>query len=289
MKVGEIQTLTVEKAVSFGVYLTEPKESTRARSAGNAQAQHTRVLLPAKQVPEGTKTGDRLTVFLYRDSEDRLVATTREPRLTIGGLAALRVAQVTRLGAFLDWGLEKDLFLPYKEQYEGVKTGDEILVTLYVDKSDRLCASMRGLYPLLSTDSPYRAGEAVTGRVYEFGHDFGTFVAVDDRYSAMIPRHEDVTDLRIGDVVSATVSNVKKDGKLDLTRRAKAYLQMGADAEAVLALLERYDGTLPFNDKASPEVILREAHMSKSAFKRAVGRLYKERKVEITPDSIRLI
>ncbi len=289
MKVGEIQTLTVEKAVPFGVYLTGPEESTRARSAGNAQSQPTRVLLPAKQVPEGTKTGDRLTVFLYRDSEDRLVATTREPRLTVGGLAALRVAQVTRLGAFLDWGLEKDLFLPYKEQYEGVKAGDEILVTMYVDKSDRLCASMRGLYPLLSTDPPYRAGDTVNGRVYEFGRDFGTFVAVDDRYSAMIPRHEDVTDLRIGDIVSATVSNVKEDGKLDLTRRAKAYLQMDADAASILALIERYGGTLPFNDKASPEVILREAHMSKSAFKRAVGRLYKERKVEITPDSIRRV
>ncbi len=287
MKVGEIQTLIVEKTVSFGVYLTEPEESTRAQPASSANEAH--VLLPAKQVPEGTRAGDRLTVFLYRDSEDRLVATTREPRLTVGGLAALHVAQVTKLGAFLDWGLEKDLFLPYKEQYPGVKAGDEILVTLYVDKSDRLCASMRGLYALLSTDSPYRTGDAVSGRVYEFGRDFGTFVAVDDRYSAMIPRHEDVTDLRIGDIVSATVSHVKEDGKLDITRRAKAYLQMDTDAEAILALLDHYGGTLPFNDKASPEVILREAHMSKAAFKRAVGRLYKERKVEITPDSIRRV
>ncbi len=289
MKVGEIQTLIVEKTVSNGVYLTEPEARARTQSESCAHTRPTRVLLPAKQVPEGTTAGDRLTVFLYRDSEDRLLATTREPRLTVGGLAALRVAQVIHLGAFLDWGLEKDLFLPYKEQYEGVTTGDEILVTMYVDKSDRLCASMRGLYPLLSTESPYRAGNTVNGRVYEFGHDFGTFVAVDDRYSAMIPRHEDVTDLRIGDVVSATVTNVKKDGKLDLTRRAKAYLQMDTDAEAVLALIDRYGGTLPFNDKASPEVILREAHMSKAAFKRAVGRLYKERKVEITPDSIRRV
>ncbi len=289
MKVGEIQTLTVEKTVAFGVYLTEPDGNAHTQATDVAQAQPARVLLPANQVPEGTTAGDQLAVFLYRDSEDRLIATTREPRLTVGGLAALRVAQVTHLGAFLDWGLEKDLFLPYKEQYAGIEAGDEILVTMYVDKSGRLCASMRGLYPLLSTDSPYRAGDAVNGRVYEFGRDFGTFVAVDDRFSAMIPRHEDVTDLRIGDIVSVTVSKVKKDGKLDLTRRAKAYLQIGADAESILALIDRYGGTLPFNDKASPEVILKEAHMSKAAFKRAVGRLYKERRIEITPDSIRRI
>ncbi|MCD7866388.1 MAG: S1-like domain-containing RNA-binding protein [Clostridiales bacterium] len=277
MKLGEIQTLTVVKQVDFGIYLAEHPED------------ETRVLLPAKQVPAGTSLNDRLQVFLYKDSKDRLIATTKEPRLTVGSFAALRVAQVTRIGAFLDWGLEKDLFLPYKEQTRKVHEDDEILVTLYIDKSNRLCATMEGLYHLLYTDSPYHEGDSVAARIYEFSNNFGTFAAVDDRYSAMIPSHEDTTGLQIGDIISATVSNVKKDGKLDLTIRKKAHLQMNDDAETVLQLITEYGGVLPFNDKASPEIIKKEAHMSKNAFKRAVGHLYKERKIEFTEKGIRIL
>ncbi len=277
MKMGEVQTLTVVKTVDFGVYLAE---------APAGKASDTQVLLPQKQVPEGTRVGDTLDVFLYRDSEDRPIATTRTPRLTVGGVAALRVVQVSRIGAFLAWGLERDLFLPYREQLRKVKKGDEILVTLYVDKTGRLCATMRGLYGLLRTDSPHHPGETVTGRVYEFSRDFGTFVAVDDTYSAMIPKSEDTSDLRIGDVITATVTHVKPDGKLDITRRQKAAQQIDADAAAILALIEKNGGALPFTDKASPDVIMENAHMSKAAFKRAVGRLYKERKIDITDQEI---
>lgn len=277
MKLGEKQILTVVKTVDFGIYLAEDQES------------ETRVLLPAKQVPEGTKLHDRLEVFLYKDSKDRLIATTKEPKLTVGGYALLTVAQVTKIGAFLDWGLEKDLMLPYKEQLCRVKEGDEVLVTLYIDKSNRLCATMEGLYHLLSTDAPYQQGDTVRGRVYEFSENFGTFVAVDDKYSARIPAHEDSSKLKIGDVIEAKVTNVKPDGKLDLTIREKAYIQMNADAEEVLKIIDEFGGVLPFNDKASPEVIKRETHMSKNAFKRAVGHLYKERLIEFTEKGIRRI
>ena len=277
MKLGEKQILTVVKTVDFGIYLAEDQES------------ETRVLLPAKQVPEGTKLHDKLEVFLYKDSKDRLIATTKEPKLTVGGYALLTVAQVTKIGAFLDWGLEKDLMLPYKEQLCRVKEGDEVLVTLYIDKSNRLCATMEGLYHLLSTDSPYQQGDTVRGRVYEFSENFGTFVAVDDKYSARIPAHEDSSKLKIGDVIEAKVTNVKPDGKLDLTIREKAYIQMNADAKEVLKIIDEFGGVLPFNDKASPEVIKRETHMSKNAFKRAVGHLYKERLIEFTEKGIRRI
>lgn len=192
-----------------------------------------------------------------------------------------------KIGAFLDWGLEKDLFLPYKEMTARVNAGDEILVTLYIDKSRRLCASMKGIYELLYTNSPYRREDTVEGRVYEFSDNFGAFVAVDDKYSARIPVHEDYSFLKIGDIISAKVANVKEDGKLDLTLRDKAYLQMDEDAEKVMAVIEEFAGALPFNDKASPEVIKRETGLSKAAFKRAVGRLYKERRIEITEKSIR--
>ena len=245
MKLGEKQKLTVVKIVEFGIYLAEH------------QGDETRVLLPGKQVPPGIGPGDELEVFLYKDSKDRLIATTKEPRLVLGGFAALSVKEVGKIGAFMDWGLEKDLFLPYKEMMGKVKQGDEILVTLYIDKSRRLCASMKGIYDLLDKDAPYKKEDTVTGRVYETGGNFGTFVAVDDRYSAMIPKFEDCSHLRIGDVIEAKVSNVKPDGKLDLTLREKAYIQMDADAEKVLEVIQEYAGVLPFNDKVSPEIIKR--------------------------------
>lgn len=276
-RLGENQTLVVVKEVDFGIYLAEDSQSD------------SRVLLPAKQVPEGTEIGDEIEVFLYKDSQDRVISTTKEPKLKMGEVAALTVESVQQIGAFLDWGLEKDLFLPYKEQIGKVQAGDCILVRLYIDKSHRLCASMKDIYDMLDTESPYQRGDMVHGRVYEFGNDFGTFVAVDDKYSAMIPRHEDCSFLRVGDSVQARVSGVKPDGKLDLTLREKAYIQMDKDAERVLEVLEEYAGVLPFNDKASPEVIMREMKMSKNAFKRAVGRLYKERRVEITDKNIRRI
>ena len=275
MKLGEKQTLVIVKKVDFGVYLAVPGKEEK------------RVLLPAKQVPPESAIGDELEVFLYKDSRDRMIATTHQPMLTLGGMAVLKVLEIGKIGAFLDWGLEKDLFLPFKEMTGKVKPDDEVLVTLYIDKSERLCASMKGIYDLLQKDAPYQKDDMVSGRVYEFSDNFGTFVAVDDTYSAMIPAFEDCSRLRIGDVITARVTNKKPDGKLDLTLREKAYLQMDEDAHKVMKVIDEYAGVLPFNDKASPEVIKREMQMSKNAFKRAVGRLYKEHKIEITERSIR--
>ena len=269
MKLGEYQVLQVIKIVDFGIYLAEhPQDNAK-------------VLLPKKQVPPEIQVGDQLEVFLYRDSKDRLIATTNHPKLTLGNYAALKVMAMGKIGAFLEWGLERDLFLPFKEMTREVREGDTVLATLYIDKSNRLCASMRDLYDLLSTNSPYKQGDTVTGRIYEFIENFGTFVAVDDQFSAMIPLYEDCSMYQIGDVIEAKVAKVKRDGKLDLTLREKAYVQ--------LEILEEYAGVLPFNDKASPQVIQREMKMSKSAFKRAVGHLYKERKIQLTETGIRLV
>ena len=277
IKLGEKQILIVVKKVEFGVYLAEKRED------------ETKVLLPKKEVPKGTAVGDALEVFVYKDSKDRIISTVTVPKLMMDQVAVLKVVSVQKIGAFLDWGLPKDLFLPYKEQAGKLYEEDEILVRLYIDKSSRLCASMKGIYEMLKTDSPYQAGDTVQGRVYEFSNNFGAFVAVDDQYSALIPHYEDHSFLRIGDVIEARVTEVKPDGKLNLTLREKAHLQMDKDAEHVLEVLEEYAGVLPFNDKASPEIILREMKMSKGAFKRAVGHLYKERKIEITEKNIRLL
>ena len=275
LELGKKQTLKVIKNVDFGIYLGEKEEAPAEE----------RVLLPKKQVLEGTKTGDALTVFLYKDSSDRMIATVREPLVTLNGIALLTVQQVTKIGAFLDWGLEKDLLLPYHEQTRKVKEGEQVLIALYVDKSSRLCATMK-LYPYLSCRPPYAAGDQVKGRVYQISEKFGIFVAVDDKHSALIPKREAAGSYRIGDVLTLRVAEVKEDGKLDVSDRQEAYLQMEEDAESVLSVIEEYAGVLPFDDKASPEVIRREFGLSKNAFKRAVGRLLKEGRIEIRDQRI---
>ena len=270
IELGKKQTLTVVKTVDFGVYLAE-KDDKEGKDS---------VLLPAKQVPAGTKAGDELTVFIYKDSKDRLIATTREPMLQVGQTEVLKVSQVTRIGAFLDWGLEKDLLLPYHEQTTRMQEGKAVLVALYIDKSQRLCATMK-VYHYLSTRTPYVVGDQVKGRVYEISGNFGVFVAVDDKYSALIPAREAAGKYRPGEILDLRVTEVKEDGKMNVTDRQKAYLQIEEDAESVLSVIDEFAGVLPFDDKASPEVIKREFGLSKNAFKRAIGHLLKEGKIEI--------
>lgn len=276
-KLGEKQVLTVVKQVEFGVYL----------AVSEAQAQE-RILLPVRQVPEGCRIGDQIEVFVYRDSKDRMIATTAEPGLVMGQVAELTVSQVTKFGAFLDWGLEKDLLLPYKQQLYKVRQGEKVLVSLYTDKSGRLCATMN-VYQNLRADSPYKKDDQVTGRVYTISEEFGAFVAVDNLYSALIPKKEMYGQLRVGDDVTARVTEVKADGRLSLSIREKSYLLIEKDAETVMSIIDSYDGVLPFNDKVSPEIIKRETGMSKNEFKRAVGNLLKNGKIEITEKVIRKI
>lgn len=270
LTLGKKQVLTIVKQVEFGVYLGTEKE---------------KVLLPKKQVPEGAEPGDPVEVFLYKDSQDRLIATTNTPLLTLGELAVLEVAETGKYGAFLKWGLEKDLFLPFKEQTSRVKKGDKCLVTLYVDKSQRLCATMR-VYELLRKDSEYKKDDMVTGIVYETSRQFGAFVAVDNQFSALIPRRELFREIPVGTIVHARVTSVKEDGKLDLSLREKAFVQMDADAEMIYEKMKSQNGMIPFTDKAEPEMIKREFGMSKAAFKRAVGRLLKAGKIEIGEQKI---
>ena len=273
IELGKRQLLTVVREKEFGVYLAEdPKDETA-------------VLLPGKQVPAGTRAGDRLEVFIYRDSEDRLIATTREPKLQVGETAVLTVKETGKIGAFLDMGLEKDVLLPFKEQTERVRPGQQCLAALYVDKSGRLAATMK-VHPYLSGDSPYEKDDRVSGMVYEVSPQIGAFVAVDGRYYGLIPAKEFFGNVRPGDTVQARVTKVRDDGKLDLSLNEKAHIQMNTDAETVMEALEARGGVLPFTDKADPEIIRQEFAMSKNAFKRAVGHLLKEGRVRITGKTI---
>ena len=272
-QLGEIQTLEIVKRTEFGVYLS-PENSEQ------------KVLLPLKQVPEHCEDGDLIEVFLYKDSEDRLIATTQIPPITMGKLAVLDVKEISKIGAFLDWGLAKDLLLPFKEQTYKVQAGDQVLVALYADKSDRLCATMR-VYDYLTTNSPYQKDDMVKGRVYEIIESFGAFVAVDNMYSGLIPTKEMFRPFKVGEVIEGRVTSVKEDGKLNLSVREKAHVSIDQDAEVIYDKLIKANGFLPYHDKSDAEEIKEAFHLSKNAFKRAVGRLLKENKIELTAQGIK--
>ena len=273
LKLGEKQTLEVIRMVDFGAYLGESKDS------------EDQVLLPVKQLPENTEIGNKIEVFLYRDSDDRLIATVKEPKIMLGDVAILTVKNTNKIGAFMDWGLEKDVLLPFREQTRPVREGEDILCAMYIDKSDRLCVTMN-VYEFLRTDSPYQKEDKVRGTVYEISKNFGAFVAIDDIFSGLIPQKELYGDIKIGDDITARVTGVKADGKLDLSLREKSYIQMDTDMDKILKKMEENGGKLDFNDKASPDLIKEKMQMSKNEFKRAVGHLLKEGKITIMPDSI---
>ena len=281
-RLGEIQRLQIIKHVPMGAYLSLPetlRDSSEAKEL---------ILLPKKELPDDSEAGDLIDVFIYKDSEDRPIATTTIPPLTLGTITTLKVVQSTKIGAFLSWGLMKDLFLPFKEQTYHVKEGDLVLVSLYIDKSERLCATMK-LYDLLRTDSKYEKDSSVTGTVYELSDNFGAFVAVDNIYSALIPRNELFKRVYIGERIHARVKEVRDDGKLTLSLREKTQFQMDRNSVIIMENLSAHGGFLPYGDKSSPEVIRSEFEMSKSEFKRAIGRLYKDKKILIKEDGIYMI
>lgn len=283
MRLGYTQTLVAVKKTDFGLFLTDiDKKDDKTRDLGDE------VLLPKNQVTEDMRVGSEIEVFLYKDSEDRMIATRLVPYIKIGEIKKLKVKEVNKIGAFLDWGLPKDLLLPFKEQIYEIKSGDEILVTVYIDLSDRLCATM-DLYSRLSLLPPYQKDDMVKGTVYQVHEQFGAYVAVDNKYSALVPKKELHCELKPGDEIEARVLEVKEDGKLDLSLRQKAYVQMDADSALILDKLKQAGGSLPYQDKSSAEEIKEEFNLSKAAFKRAIGRLYKERAIVIEKDGIRLV
>ena len=273
MEIGKIQKLQVVKKADFGVYLGTNEE---------------KVLLPKNQVPESTELGDTIEVFICRDSEDRLIATTEKPVAQVGETAYIRVKEITKFGAFLDWGLGKDLFLPYKEQTTDIKEGDMVLVGIYTDKSDRLCATMK-VYNYLLCTSTYEEDDIVKGVVYNFNPQYGAFVAVNNKYHGLIQMKELTSKVYVGMEVEARVKSVRTDGKLDLALRKKAYLQIDDDARKIIEYMEKNNGEIGYTDKARPEIIKKDFGMSKNEFKRAIGRLLKERRVIIKENSINLI
>lgn len=246
------------------------------------------VFLPINEVPQEIEIGAEIEVFVYKDSEDRLIASVRKPKLTIGELGLLRVVEITNFGAFLDWGLQKDLLLPLREQEGRISKGDLCLVGLFINNRNKICATMR-IYDLLSTESPYKQNDIAQGTVYKINRDLGAFVAVDNKYHGLIHNNELYGDYAIGDNIELRVKKVRGDGKLELSFRKEAYNEIENDAKMIMERLKVSAGALLINDNSSPDYIKAELNISKRAFKRAVGRLLKEGAIKITEEGIELM
>ena len=222
MELGKWNILRIDRIKDVGAYLTDGKGLENSTKSDEMD-----VLLPTRQIPEGLEIGDNVNVFLYRDSEDRLIATTHEPYITLDEIKCLKVKSVSDIGAFLDWGLSRDLFLPFKEQTVKVMQEKTYPVTLYIDKTGRLAASMK-ISSKLKVNDKYKRGDHVKGVVYNMKKDFGAFVAVQDEAedgsisyscSGLIHTSEIFENLYVGDEVSCRVIKARDDGKLDLAMR----------------------------------------------------------------------
>ena len=272
--IGKIQKAYVNRMSEYGAFLSDEKNG------------EDEVLLPNKFVPKDIEIDQELTVFIYRDSEHRLTATTQAPLLSVGEIGFLEVVSSIKNGSFLNMGLDKDLYLPYNEAKGTPQKGRKVLVMVYVDRNDQLCATMK-IFNHLKDATHYKTGDHVKGTVYEIKDEMGAFFAVDDMYHGMIPKHELYKEIKVGAKLEARVTKVREDGKVNLSIREKSVVQINDDVELLLKALENSDGVLYLNDESEPEDIKRKLNMSKRAFKRAVGRLLKEGKIQIFEDGIR--
>lgn len=275
IKLGRMNRLTVVKAVDFGLYLDGGREGE--------------ILLPSRYVPENTHIGDELDVFLYLDSEERLIATTEHPKAMVGDFAYLQVAWVNNFGAFLDWGLMKDLFVPFREQKMKMLKGQSYIVHLHIDEeSYRIMASAKVERYLSKDMPPYKEGDEVDILVWQ-KTDLGFKVIVDNRFSGLLYDSEVFRSLHTGDRTKAYIKQVRPDGKLDLTLNLHGKAAVDDFSEALLEHLRKNGGKTSLGDKSPAEEIYAMFGVSKKVFKKAVGDLYKRRLIEIVPEGLRLV
>jgi uncharacterized protein len=240
------------------------------------------VLLIGSEIPQGAKVGDRVDVFVYLDSEARPIATTRKAKLEIGEVAFLEVTEVTRFGAFVDWGMPKELLVPFAEQTTDMRAGSRYAVGLYLDDSGRFAGTMKISEMLGMGEAEWKEDEWVEGEAWRDEPEIGLFVIVERAFVGLVPRSEPHS-LSRGQAARFRVSNILRDGKIELSLRGHAHQELDKDAKAILAALQRPNAP-KIGDKSSPDEIRDAFGISKKAFKRAVGRLLKERAVVLGPD-----
>lgn len=284
IEVGKMNRLRVDRVVDFGVYLT-PLDASPSSEAEPSEKREG-ILLPSRYIPDGLEIDDQIAVFVYADSEDRLLATTETPKAMAGEAAFLRVVAVNRTGTFLDWGLPKDLMLPYGEQKRELEPGQFCTVFVYKDKySERVVASTRLNRHIGLTPAYYKSGEQVDIMVVA-RTDLGHKVIVNNEHWGLLYENEIFQPLRNGQRIEAWVKKVVNDDKVDLTLSPPIAERYSTVAEQVLQAVEANDGFLPLNDKSSPEAIRRRFNISKRDFKAAVGKLYKMRMITIEADGL---
>lgn len=270
MELGKVQTLKVASKKDGIVILSD--------------ADGEKVVL-AKGEGDKLKVGEEVEAFVYNIHEE-FEATLKRPYAQVGELKKLRVVDKAKVGYFVDNGIGKDIFLPFKESFGRLTVGDEYLFYLYHDKSDRLALTMN-IKDKLSTEEHFKVNDIVKGTIYSIGRP-GAFVAIENKYDGMIPIEEIKGIHKIGEEVEARVQRILKTGFITLTLREKAYKQIDADSDLILELLEDNGGVLELGDKSDPELIKDLTGLSKKAYKRAVGHLYKNRKINIYDTKIEL-
>ena len=281
IRIGEYNTLPVKKELAFGLILEDGQEG---------------ILLPKRFVPKGAKPGDNLKVFLYHDGEDRLIATTQQPKGTLGEIVLLRAVSITPQGAFMDWGLMKDIFVPKSKQLSGMRLGGDYLVKIYLDEKTGRLAATEKIEPFLSNDNlTVKDNDLVDLTVYR-RTDIGYVVIINNRHTGVLHFNEIYRDISIGDHFPGFIKNIlpaadapSGETQIDVAAGKPGYDRVEDAAAKVLRLLQENKGRLPYHDKSEPEAIYSFFGMSKKTFKMTTGKLYKERKINLTDTGIELI
>lgn len=274
IKVGEFNTLRVIRTVDFGVFLDDGKEG---------------ILLPKRFVPAGLKVGDELEVFVYHDSEDRLIATTQKPLGTVGDIVALKAVSATKQGAFLDWGLMKDLFVPKSKQLGTMRVGGIYIVRIYIDEQTGRVAATEKIESFLSNeDLDLKEKDAVDLLVYR-RTDIGYLCIINGKHTGVLHFSDIYRNIQVGDRLKGYVRKIREENKIDLALGERGYQRVSGEAGKILELLEQHGGFLPYHDKSDPEDIYDNLGMSKKAFKMAIGNLFKQKLIRIKENGIEKI
>ncbi len=274
IEAGQYNRLIVQRFKDAGAFLDDGKEG---------------LLLPKRYVPQGTEVGDELTVFVYHDSEDRLIATTEHPFAVVGDIAFLKVVGLSEHGAFLDWGLMKDLFVPRSKQVSPMRLGGEYLVHVYIDEQTGRIAASQYIEQMLSNENlelkELDVVELMVFRETELGYS----VIINNKHEGLLYFSDVFQPLAVGEKLEGFIKTIREDGKIDVAPGKPGYLKVEDEADKILRLLNKNNGYLPYHDKSAPEDIYKFFGMSKKVFKMTVGKLYKEKKVELTKTGIKLL
>jgi uncharacterized protein len=274
IKVGEYNTLKVIREVAFGVYLDDGAEG---------------ILLPKRFMPESVKIGDELTVFVYHDGEDRLIATTQQPKGILGDIVKLRTITVTPQGAFLDNGLMKDIFVPTSKQQRGMIPNGEYLVKIYLDEQTGRLAATEKIDSFLRNDNiSVKELEVVDLTVYR-RTDIGYVVIINNQHTGVLHHNEIYRDITAGDKFKGFIKKIYSDNRIDVAAGKPGYNRVEDETEKILRLLKENNGFLPYHDKSDPDDIYSFFSMSKKTFKMTVGNLYRQKKVSLEKDGVRLV